>query len=66
MSNTDFLKNHSEYLVDYEKKEILKYPTIYYINIVDRKKEDGLPKQEGEANNGWSKENGQEIQAELL
>lgn len=58
MSNTDVLTNLSEYLVDYEKKEILEYPTIYYINMVERRKEDGLPKQQGRSNDGWSKENG--------
>ena len=41
-----------------KNKEILKYPTIYYINMVERRKEGGLPKQNGKSNDGWSKENG--------
>lgn len=58
MSSKDFLAQHSEFLVEYEKKEILKYPTIYYLNTVERRKEGGLPKQDGKSNDGWSKENG--------
>ena len=61
MSNTDVLTHLSQYLVDYEKSEILKYPTIYYINLLERKKEGGLPRQEGKGNDGWSKENGEFI-----
>lgn len=58
MSNTEFLKNHSEYLVEYEQKEILKYGTIHYVNIIDRKKKGGLPQQKGETNHGWSTQDG--------
>jgi hypothetical protein len=58
MTGSDFLEQHSEFLVDFEKKEILKYPTIYYLNIVERRKEEGLPKQDGKTNDGWSKDNG--------
>lgn len=58
MNSKDFLLKHSEFLVEFEKKEILKYPKIYYLNTVERRKEGGLPKQDGKSNNGWSKENG--------
>jgi hypothetical protein len=58
MTGSDFLEQHSEFLVDFEKKEILKYPTIYYLNIVERRKEEGMPKQDGKTNDGWSMDNG--------
>ena len=57
-TNTDVLENLSEYLLDYEKKEIMDYPTVYYLNLVERKKEGGMPKQDGKTNHGWSKDNG--------
>ena len=37
MDNKDVLKYYSSYLTEYEQKEILNYPTIYYLNIIERK-----------------------------
>lgn len=58
MKNTEVLANYSDLLLEYEKKEIMNYPIVYYLNTVERKKEDGMPKQNGKSNEGWSKENG--------
>lgn len=37
MANTAVLENLSQYLVEYEKKEIMKYPKVYYMNLIERK-----------------------------
>ena len=58
MENKDVLKHCAAYLNEYEQKEILNYPTVYYLNLIERKKEGGIPKQNGKSNDGWSKENG--------
>ena len=55
--NADLLNNYSEFLTEYEQKEVLEYPIIYYLNLFERRRE-GVPKQNGNFNNGWSKENG--------
>ncbi len=34
MSPRDVLMHLSKYLLDYEKKEILEYETIYYLNLL--------------------------------
>ncbi|CAI2382352.1 unnamed protein product [Moneuplotes crassus] len=58
MPSTDFLAKYPQYLVPYEKKEILNYNTVYYLNMIERKL-GRLPKQEGEKNEGWSSLSGE-------
>ncbi|CAI2382395.1 unnamed protein product [Moneuplotes crassus] len=58
ISTTNFVEKYSDYLVPYEVKEIMNYPTVYYINAIERK-QGKLPKQEGDRNYGWSKLNGE-------
>ena len=56
-ANSDLLRTCSEFLTEYEKREVLEYPIVYYLNLFERKRE-GVPNQSGKANNGFSKENG--------
>lgn len=48
MSNQDLIEHYGErYLTRYEKKEILKFPTVYFFNILERKLNGGVDEPKG-------------------
>lgn len=52
MSNSDMLEHLSKYLNKYEQKEILKYPTVYFFNILERKLGQTMKAQEEDSLSG--------------
>lgn len=62
MSNTDLLSqdmNKFKILSKYEMKEVLNFPTIYYLNILERKLNGGVEEPTGTHNNGYDNEQGE-------
>lgn len=59
MSNSDMLEHLSKYLCKYEQKEVLKYPTVHFFNILERKLNGGAEEPKGTHNHGYDNEQGE-------
>ena len=62
MSSSDLLSqdmNKCKLLTKYEMKEVLNYPTIYYLNILERKLNGGAEEPTGTHNNGYDNDQGE-------
>lgn len=62
MSNTDLLSQDMtkcKYLCKYEQTEVLNFPTIYYLNILERKLNGGAEEPNGTHNHGYDNDQGE-------
>ncbi len=59
MSNKDVLSHLSKFLRKSEKSEIVDYPIVYFLNIIERKMEGGTEDPKGCTNDGYDNSNGE-------
>lgn len=59
METRDVLENYPDMLCSYEKKEILKYKTVYYFDKLKRKANKGPGPRTGSHNHGYDNDQGE-------
>jgi dual specificity tyrosine-phosphorylation-regulated kinase 2/3/4 len=59
MSNSDMLELLPKYLCKYEQKEVLKYPMVYFFNLLERKLNGGAEEPTGTHNSGYDNDQGE-------
>ncbi len=59
MKNEDLLDFYPQFLSTYEQKEVLKYPTVYFLNVLERKLNGGPETPTGSHNHGYDNDQGE-------
>jgi dual specificity tyrosine-phosphorylation-regulated kinase 2/3/4 len=59
MENKDLLEFHPKFLSSFEQKEVLKYPEVYFLNVLERKLNGGPEKLSGTHNHGYDNDQGE-------